>query len=195
MDQRKILSHQIVADDAVEIRTEPLRQMLRRLRQFFRSHIVRRRIDEVAGQRGCFRHPCDLGDVDAARGHQSDLRHVCLAVAAEAIAAECEGKRGEARIMRRIAEAVDARRQQARQQTGPEQVAELDALVLQPEHDLCDLAVRGWQGQTCSGFGCKSIGQRELPRRRGKFSADCVPCRLGRKCNGNSGRCGFGFEH
>ena len=95
----------------------------RGLRQFRRAHVVRRRVDEVARQRGRFRHPHDIGDVDAVGRHQPDVRRIGLAIAAEAVAAEREGERGEPRIVRRVGEAIDARRQQARQRAGPEQVA------------------------------------------------------------------------
>ena len=116
MNQRKILSRQVVADDAVETGAEALGEFLRPPRQFLRSHVVRRRVDEIAGKRGGLGHARDIGDVDAVRRHQPDVGRIRLAVAAEAIAAERKGERRKPRVVRRIGEAIDARRQQARQQ-------------------------------------------------------------------------------
>ena len=95
----------------------------RGLRQFLRSHVVGRRVDEIARQRCGLRHPRDIGDVDAVGRHQPDVGRILLAVAAEAIAAERKGQRGEPRIVRRVGEAIGARRQQARQRAGPERIA------------------------------------------------------------------------
>ena len=52
MNQRKVLSRQVVADDAIEIGAKAICEMLRGERQFLRSHVVGWRIDEVAGKRG-----------------------------------------------------------------------------------------------------------------------------------------------
>jgi hypothetical protein len=78
VDQRKVLLHEFVADDAVEGRAEPRRQRVRCLRQFFRAHIVRRRIDQVARQGGRLRHPRDIGDIDAVGRHQPDVGRFVL---------------------------------------------------------------------------------------------------------------------
>ena len=63
------------------------------MRQFLRSHVVGRRVDEVARQRRCFRHPGDVGGIDAVGRHQPDVGRIRLAVTAEAVAAERKGKR------------------------------------------------------------------------------------------------------
>ena len=70
---------------------------------------------------------------------------------------------------------------EARQRSGPEQIAEFAVCVLEAEYDLRDFSVRGGEGEACSGLGREAVGQRELPRLAGKLSADRVPCRLGRE--------------
>ncbi len=115
MDQRKILSHQIVADNAVEIGAEAVRECSCRQRQLIRPHVIGRRVDEIACKRGCVGDPRDICDINAIGGHQPDLRRIGFPVAAEAIAAEREGKRSQACVARRhVGEAIDPRRQQAR---------------------------------------------------------------------------------
>ena len=71
--------------------------------------------------------------------------------------------------MRRIGEAIDARRQQARQRAGPEQVAGFAGLVLEAENDLRDLPVGRGQRQAFAGLGGKVVGLRELPGLCGKL--------------------------
>ena len=115
MNERKILPREIVTDDAAETGTEALGEMLRRLRQFLRSHIVRRRIDEIAGKRCGFCDSSNSRDVDAIGRYQPDVRCVRFAVAAESITAERKGEHGETRVVRRIGEAIDAWRQQTGQ--------------------------------------------------------------------------------
>ena len=194
VDQRKVLLHQLVADDAVELGAEPRRQRLRRLRQFFRAHIVRRRIDQVARQRGRLRHPRDIGDVDAVGRHQPDIGPVRLAITAEAIAPKGKGQRREPHIMRRIGKAIDARRQQAGQGAGPEQVAGFAALVLEAENDLRDLPVGRGQRQAFAGLGGEVVGRRKLPGLLGKLPGDHGPCGLGSENDRNGSGVGRGLE-
>ena len=87
--------------------------------------------------------------------------------------------------MRRIGEAIGAGRQQARQQTGPEQIAGFSIGVFEAEHDLRDPAIGGGKGEASSGLGGKTVGDGELPGLRGKAGANRLPRRLGRKGNGN----------
>jgi hypothetical protein len=114
MNKRKVLSLEIVTDDAGKIPAEARREVLRGERQLFRSHVVRRRIDEIAGKVGRLRHACDVGGVDAIRQYEFDLRCIRFAVPAEAVGAERKGERRKARVVRRVREAIGARRQQAR---------------------------------------------------------------------------------
>ena len=51
---------------------------LRGLRQLLRAHVVRGRIDEVARQRGRFRHSRDIGGIDAVGRHQPHLGRFVL---------------------------------------------------------------------------------------------------------------------
>ena len=105
-------------------------------------------------------------------GTSRTVGRVRLAVAAEAVAAEREGERRQPRIVRRIGEAIDARRQQARQRAGPEQVAGFGGLVLEPENDLRDLPVGRGQRQAFAGLGGKVVGCRKLPGLFGKSPGD-----------------------
>ena len=163
-------------------------------RQFLRSHVVGRRVDEIAGERRGLRHSRDVGDVDAVGRHQLDVGRVRLAVAAEAVTAERKGERGEPRVVRRIGEAIDARRQQAGQRAGPEQVAGFAARVLEAEHDLRDLPSAAGSVRQAPGFAAKPFACANC-RARGKVGGDRLPCRLGRERDRN-GRCGGrGLEH
>ena len=153
-----------------------LASCLRRLRQFLRSHVVRRRVDEIAGKHRRFRHPRDVGDVDAVGRHQFDVGRIRLAVAAEAVAAERKGERCKPGVVRRIGEAVDAWRQQAGQRAGPEQVAGFGAFLLEAEHDLRDLAIGRRQDQACPGFAAKSLASANC--RAGAARPSRIACHL-----------------
>ena len=191
VDQRKVLPRQLVADDAVEFGVETLRKLLCRLRQFLRSHIIGRRIDEIAGERGGIRHPRNIGDVDAVRRHQPDLGRFRLPVSAKTITAECESERREVGLIGGdIGETIDARRQQTRQLAGPERIAEFGGLIVQPEDHLCDLTIGVGQRQVCARLGRKSVGAGELSGGFGKSGGDCIPSRRCRKRNGNGRRRG-----
>src|SRR5260370_21897123 len=100
MNQRKVLPGQIVADDAVELGTEALCKLLRGRRELLRSHVVRRRIDEIAGKSRRFRHSRDGRNVDAVGRHQLDTRGIRLAIATEAITAERKRKRVKTGVVR-----------------------------------------------------------------------------------------------
>jgi hypothetical protein len=185
VDQREVLPQQIVPDNAVEIGTEALREMLCRLCQLLRPHVVRRRIDEVAGKAGCIRHPDDVGRVDAVGRHQSHIARIGAAIAAESIASEREGQRRKAAVVRRVGEAIEGRRQQAGQRTGPERIAGFAGRLLQPEQDVGDLSIGAGQCQAGAGLTGKAVGRGELPGRRRQLGADRLPCRSGRKNDGN----------
>ena len=152
------------------------RELLRRQRQLFRPHVVRRRIDEVARQRRRVGHARDRGDVDAVGRHQFDLGRIRLAVAAEAIAAEREGKRGEARIMWRVGKTIDARRQQAGQlrRAGTDRGICRSRPPGRTRPGRCLPSAAG-SVRHAPGFGRKAVGQRELPGLAGKAGADRRP--------------------
>ena len=97
---------------------------------------------------------------------QLDVRRLRLAVAREAIAAEREGERRKARIVRRVGEAVDAGRQQSRQLARPERIAPFRALVLQAEQHVVDAAAGRRQQQALARLGLEGGGLDELSRRR-----------------------------
>ena len=110
--------------------------------------------------------------VDALRHGKLHVAYLALAVAGELIAAEREGERGQARIVRRIGEAIGAGRQQAHELPRPEQV--LDRLVgrLDAEQHGGELAVGGRHEQEAAGLGLEAGGADEglLARRRAPWS-------------------------
>ena len=110
MDQRKILL-QFVALNAAELRAKALCDVACGGLEIRRAHVIRRRVDEIAGEERSFRHPRQFRSVHAIRRHQPHLGAVHLAVTAEAVTAERKGKRGKPCIMRRVGEAVSAGRQ------------------------------------------------------------------------------------
>ena len=195
MYKREILSGQLVADNTIESRAETPGQLFGGGRQLLRPHVVRRRIDKVARQRGRLRHAGDVGGIDAIRRHQPDPGRIVLAVAAEAIAAERKGQRRQPQIMRRVGETVDAGRQQPGQGARPEQVARFAGRVLDTEQDLRDASVSRRECQARARLASKSIGQRELPGLRRQAGADRFPGRLGGKGDrgGGSGRRGLEY--
>ena len=87
-----------------------------------RAHVVGRRVDEVARQRHALGDARKLVAIDAVGQHQLHRLVLRLAVAREAIGAEREGQRRKPRIVRRVGEAIDAGRQNARQQARQERV-------------------------------------------------------------------------
>src|SRR3984957_17106600 len=111
MNERKVLPREIVTDNAVDTGAEALCKMLRRLRQFIRPHVVRRRVDEIAGECCGFRPSGSRHDVDAIGQQQPDARAIPPSGTAQSITAEREGEDGETYVVWRIGEAIDARRQ------------------------------------------------------------------------------------
>ena len=75
---------QIIANDAVEAGAEPRCQMLRGLRQLFRSHVVRGRVDEVAGKRCRLGHSRDGAHVNAVGASQLSAQEIDVATVADA---------------------------------------------------------------------------------------------------------------
>ena len=113
VNQRKVLLHEIVADDAAEVSAKARREPLRRQRQFFRTHVVGWRIDEIAGQRRGVSHPRDVCGIDCLWRRQLHLGYIGVAITVEAIAAERKRQHGKSGVVRRVGEAIDARRKQA----------------------------------------------------------------------------------
>ncbi len=133
---------------------------MRSLLQFFRPHVVGRRIDEVAREGRRLRHLGDFGDVDTIRRHQADLGDVRFPVAAKTITAESEGERRKMRaIGSNIGETIDAGRQQAWQLAGPERIAEFGGLVLQAENDVRDLTVGAGNASQAPGFATNPLAR------------------------------------
>ena len=94
----------------------------RGLLQLGRPEVVRRRVDQIARERHALGDAREVGAVDALGNFELRAVRVRLAVAGELVGAEREGERGEARVVRRVGEAVGAGRQQAGQAAGQEAV-------------------------------------------------------------------------
>ena len=122
MDQRKILRQKIVADRRLDVGAVARSQRTRRRLELRRTHVVRRRVDQIARQRHRFDGAIEIVAIDALRQFQPDLTPFGLAVEREAVRAEREGERGKPRVMRIVGKPVDAIRQVLRQQPGAEQV-------------------------------------------------------------------------
>ena len=163
VNQRELLGQRVAAGD-VDRRAMLLGERAGGLFQFGRPHVVGRRVDEIARQRHAFDDAGEIVAVDAVGQHQPHVARFRLAVAGELIGAEREGERGEPRVMRRIGEAVGARRQQAGQLPRPEQVFHRLVGVFQAEQNAGQFAVRRRHGEIASGLGLDI-------RRRARMSA------------------------
>ena len=104
MDQRKILQQQFAVGHRLDPGVVTLGEQARRLMQFRRAHVVRRRVDQVARQRHALGDARKVGGIDAVRQHQRRELILALAIAVEAIASERESEAGEPRVVRRIGE-------------------------------------------------------------------------------------------
>ncbi len=87
-----------------------------------------------------------------------------LAVARELVAAEREGQRRKARIVRRVGEAIGAGRQQAGQAAGQEAVLLRLVGAFQAEQDTAQRAIGGRQQQRLPGLRLELRGLGEAPR-------------------------------
>ena len=108
MNERKVLRHEIVTNDGTHGCSMPVREHARGVLEFLRSHVVGRRVDEIAREKDSLDDAGKVVAVDPGGQFELDLFFLLLAVARETVAAECEGERGEPRVMRRIGKAVRA---------------------------------------------------------------------------------------
>ena len=143
-----------------------------------------------------FRHARDVGDVDAVGRHQPDVGRIRLAVAAEAIAAEREGERGETGVVRRIGEAIDARRQQAGQRCR----AGTDRGICWSRPRARTAPARSGRRPPAGsgiapGLAAKPLASANCRAGAGKPVADRLPCRFGRESDGDGRRGRRGLEY
>ena len=108
MNERKILPQQIVADRGPGAGAVLGGKRARGLFEIGRSHVVRRRVDEVAHQRHRFDHALEIFAVEALRQIELDLAAFGLVVARKAISAERESERRKPRVVRIVGKTVDA---------------------------------------------------------------------------------------
>jgi hypothetical protein len=110
VDQREILLQQIVADDGADVGVMLRGYRARRVLELAGTHVVRRRVDQVAHQRDRLDDALQILAIDALRRIELDVAAVRLVVAREAIAAERKRQGGEPHVMWIVGEAVGAAR-------------------------------------------------------------------------------------
>ena len=164
VNEREVLLEQVVADDRAHICAVAMRERARGLFELRRTHVVRRRVDEIARQADAFDDAGEVVAIDVAGQFQLQLFRVLFAVAGEAVGAEREGERREFRIVRRIGEAIGAGRQQAGQRPGRERVLVGGAGSFEREQDAGKAAVRRRQEEVTARLGFEAGGVREGAR-------------------------------
>ena len=157
-----------VADGRLNARAMPRREVARGLLQLGGPEIVRRRVDQIARERHAVGDAREVGAVDALGNFELRAARIGLAVARELVAAEREGQRGKARIVRRVGEAIGAGRQQAGQAAGQEAVLLRLVGAFQAEQDAAQRAIRGRQQQRLPGLRLELRGLGEAPRGGGE---------------------------
>ena len=111
MNEREILLEQFVADHSVDGGGVARGELARGLLELRRTHVVCRRIDQIARQRHRFDDAHKVVAVEALRQIELDGARLGLAITGEMIKAERDGKRRKPRIVRLVGKAVDAVRQ------------------------------------------------------------------------------------
>ena len=166
VDEREVLGEEIVADDGTHEGAVAAGKRARGVLELLRAHVVGRRVDEIAGEAHALDDAAEIGAVDVAGELELHLLLVLLAIAAEAIAAEREGERRQLRIVRGIAEAVGAGREQAGQGAGPEQILARLVGALEREQDAGEGSLRSRQQEVSAGLRLEARGLGEGARAR-----------------------------
>ncbi len=175
VNQRKILLQQIVADDRADIGVVLRGHGARGVLKLRGTHVVRRRVDQVAHQRDRLDHALQIFTIDALWRIELDVAAFRLVVAREAIAAERKRQGGEPRVMWIVGEAVGSARQQLRQLSRQKQVLGVVG-VFEPEQDAAQAAFPR-QGQIAAGLGLETGGIGEGAGAGGKPLAHLVVIR------------------
>ena len=131
-------------------------ELARGLFELRRSHVVCRRIDQIARQRHRFDDAREIVTIEALRQIELDRARLRLAVTRKAIKPERERKRGKPRIVRLIGEAVDALRQMLRQPAGKKRVRRF-VRAFEPEQHAAKQALAFFPGsnRVRPAFGSK----------------------------------------
>ncbi len=160
MDQRKIFCQKIVAGDDGDRGVVPRRELAHRVFEFRRAEVVGGGVDQIARQGHAFDDAIEIAAIDVLRQIETDVARLRLAVAAEAVEAEREGKCREPRIVRLVGEAVDSVRQMLRQPAGQKPVDDFP-VAFQPEQHATEALLPGQQ-QMPPGLGLEArrIGER-----------------------------------
>ena len=116
-----------------------------------RSHIVCRRINEVARQRDRFDDTLKVLAIDTLRQIEFDLTRFRLAIAREAVGPERESKRGQPGVMRIARKPINAIGQELRQTPGKKQILGI-IRRFNAEQDSAEAALPG-SARYCPGFG------------------------------------------
>ena len=108
VNERKVFGQQIIADDRGDVGAVAAAQRSRRLLKVSRTHVVRRRVDQIARQRHRFDDVLKLVAIDTLRQIELCLRPLGFAITGETIRAESKCERGQPRIVGFVGKAVDA---------------------------------------------------------------------------------------
>ncbi len=155
MDQGIVLLEQRVADDDGEFRAVLFCDIAGGGGELFGSHVVGRRVDEVAAEKDAGGDARDFLAVDARRQDKLRGAGLALLVARELIGAENPGQRAAlaAEILRHIGEAIGA----GGKLFGKYRERELVAALAQTQNRGCD-AARGIREQLQFAFARRETG-------------------------------------
>jgi hypothetical protein len=177
VDKRKILFQQIVADDRAQLSPVALRESAGGCFEFGRAHVVRRRVDEIAGEADALEDAGEVLAVDVAGQFEPELLVVLLAVACESVGAERKGERRKLCIVREGGEAIGARGQECRQRAGPKQVLVGLLGTLERKEDASKTALGRGKEAVAARLRLEARGIHEGTRARIERLAQLAPSR------------------
>ena len=149
-----------------------------------RTHVIGRRVDEVARERDALDDAGEVVAIDAHRQFELDGFVFGFPIAREAVAAERKRQRGEARVVRRIGEAVGARRQESRERARAEAVEVGIVRGFDREQHARERTLRPRQQQVPAGARLKTGGIGKSTGAGIETRAQVRPCRSGDERHG-----------
>ena len=184
VDERKVFGEEVLAHDRAHAGAVAARQRAGGMFEIGRAHVIGRRVDEVARERDALDDAGEVVAIDAHRQFELDGFVFGFPIAREAVAAERKRQRSEARVVRRIGEAVDARRQKARERARAETVEVGIIRGFEREQDDRERALRPWQQQVPAGTRLKAGGIGKGTGVGVETRAQVRPCRSGDERHG-----------
>lgn len=159
VDQGIILREQRIASDNLDLRAVFVRNCFGCGLQRVRSHVVCRRVDEIARKPGGFDHACGFGHVRAFGRRELWRRALALLVAVERIRPEapCNRGCGGVELPRREGDAIVARRQVLRQRAHDVGIG----LVADAEQHALYCTVSRWNEQNAPVLRLEVVRGRE----------------------------------